>query len=90
MSGDRLLDDIDAAREAVRALCHQHWPCEEVRERIELAGAHLLAAWRTAKFGGDESDDIETTHRAVRAGYKLTRVLQADKKATAAQGGHAV
>lgn len=72
----QLLKDIDAARETVKQLCHDHWPDPEVRERIELACAHLIAAWRVVAHGkADPSDDPDATHQAIRAFTRLEKHL---------------
>lgn len=50
---------------------------ENVRESLELAHAHIMAAGRTAERAGEReaSDDPDAIHKAVRQGYAMSRLL---------------
>ncbi len=76
-----LTTQLDEALDAVRAVAHGHFNNNAVRLRLELAAAHLRAAYRIAAHGkADPSDDADHTHRAVMRFQRLMDTLDAARR----------
>ncbi|MCC5807587.1 MAG: hypothetical protein JJU00_14785 [Opitutales bacterium] len=80
MQNEVLCEQLDHAHNAVRYVGHGHFQNDEVRLRLELAGAHLRAAYRIAAHGKtDPCDEPHATHAATMQGWRICRAV-ADRR----------
>lgn len=79
----RICSDLDAAHNAVRTVGHRNQLPRDAEIALELAGAHLRAAWRITAHGkGGISDDPDAIHEAVTSFFRMEKRLTANRKTT--------
>ena len=78
----RICSDLDAAHNAVRTVAHRNHIPRDAKIALELAGAHLRAAWRITAHGkADPSDDPDAIHKAVTAFFRMEEYLRTNRTA---------
>ena len=76
----RICSDLDTAHNAVRTVAHRNHLPRDAEIALELAGAHLRAAWRITAHGkGGISDDPDAIHEAVTSFFRMEKRLRTNR-----------